>query len=159
MSGPDFKVKSLIIQLILSIPLVCLVGVSTPFAQGTKYADEDAVEAAVESLRLLMITPDKTKLEDLAAEELSYGHSSGTIRDKAGFVDEFVKGWSVFRSITFSDQTIRFAGDIALVRHRLTGDTFNKNVPGQVDIIILLVWQKQNGVWKLLARQAAKIPG
>lgn len=127
-------------------------------AQITKHTDEDAVEAAVEQLRLVMITPNKTILENLAADELSYGHSSGTIRDKQGFVHEFVKGWSVFRSISFSGQTVQLVGDVAIVRHRLTGETFNKNVPDKIDILILLVWQKQKDTWKLLARQAAKIP-
>lgn len=106
-----------------------------------------------------MITPDKTILESLASDDLSYGHSSGTIRDKTGFVDEFVKGWSVFRSVTFSDQTVQISGENAIVRHRLTGETFNKKVEGKIDIHILLVWQKQKGIWKLLARQAFKIPG
>ncbi|MDZ4709435.1 MAG: nuclear transport factor 2 family protein [Saprospiraceae bacterium] len=90
---------------------------------------------------------------------MSYGHSSGTLRDKVGFVDEVVKGWSVFRSITFSDQTVRIVGDNAIVRHRLTGETFNINAVGKIDIHILLVWQKQKGIWKLLTRQAFKIPG
>lgn len=125
------------------------------FAQST---DEKEVAAAVETLRNAMIAADKTTLEKLTAGELSYGHSNGLIEDKAAFVNQFVTGKSDFVNITLSDQTIRVAGDAAIVRHRLTGDTNNNKVPGKVDIIVLLVWQKQNGQWNLLARQAAKIP-
>lgn len=121
-------------------------------------SDEKEVAAQVEKLRQVMIKPDKNVLESLAADELSYGHSSGMIEDKTEFVNEFVLGRSIFTAITIQDQTISIAGNTAIVRHRLLGDSFNKNVAGKIDIIILLIWQKQNGIWKLLARQAAKIP-
>lgn len=129
---------------------------ATLFAQSS---DEKAVAAAVEKLRKAMIAADKATLESLSAEDLSYGHSSGLVENKAQFVDQFVTGKTVFLdNLTFSNQTIRIAGDAAIVRHRLTADTNNNKVPGKVDIIILMVWQKQNGEWKLLARQAAKLP-
>ena len=140
---------------IASLLLFCLLISAASFAQSS---DEKAVAARVEALRKAMIAADKIALEDLAAEELSYGHSSGLVENKAAFVDQFVTGKSVFKTITLSEQIIKMAGDVAIVRHHLTGDTNNNNVAGKADIIILLVWQKQKGQWKLLARQAAKIP-
>jgi ketosteroid isomerase-like protein len=143
-------------KLILSFIVCCLVSTTLLSAQS---ADEKAVAAAVEKFRKAMIAADKTTLESLVAEELSYGHSSGLVENKAEFVDQFVTGKTVFLdNLTFSDQTIKMAGDVAMVRHRLTGDTNNNNIPGKVDIIILMVWKKIKGEWKLLARQAAKIP-
>jgi ketosteroid isomerase-like protein len=120
--------------------------------------DEKQVADRVETLRKAMISADKAALGDLTAEELSYGHSSGKVEDKAAFIEELVKGRSVFTTITLSDQTIKVAGNTAIVRHHLVADTNNNNVPGKADIFILLVWQKQNGQWKLLARQAVKKP-
>lgn len=134
---------------------LCYLLSSTSFSQTR---DEKLIVDAVETLRKVMITPDKAILENLAANNLVYVHSSGTVRDKAGFVDEFMKGWSVFTSITLSDQHITIAGNNAIVRHRLMADTNKENMPPKIDIIILMVWQKHNGEWKLLARQAAKIP-
>ena len=121
-------------------------------------ADEKAVATAVEKLRKAMVDSDLAALKSVAAEELSYGHSSGLVENKSEFVDQFATGKSDFVTITLSDQTIKIVGDVAIVRHRLTGDTNNDKVPGKVDIQILLVWQKQKGEWKLLARQAARIP-
>ena len=143
-------------KLILSLLVCCLVSSTLLLAQS---ADEKAVAAAVEKLRKAMVAADKATLESLAAEELSYGHSSGLVENRAQFVDQFVTRKTVFLdNLQFSDQTIRMAGDAAIVRHRLTADTNNNNIPGKVDIIILMVWKKQEGEWKLLARQAAKIP-
>jgi ketosteroid isomerase-like protein len=142
-------------KIIACLLLCSLSGCSALLAQS---ADEKEIAGRVESLRKAMIAADKATLGELVAEDLSYGHSSGLIEDKAAFIDEFVKGTSVFTSISLTDQTIKIAGDVAIVRHHLIADTNNKNVPGKADILVLLIWQKQNGQWKLLARQAAKIP-
>ena len=140
----------------LFVFLSCFMLSATLFAQSS---DEKAVAAAVEKLRKAMIAADKVTLENLSADDLSYGHSSGLVENKAQFVDQFVTGATVFLdNLTFANQTIRIAGDAAIVRHRLTSDTNNNKVPGKVDILILMVWQKQKGEWKLLARQAAKLP-
>lgn len=121
-------------------------------------ADEKAVASAVEKLRKAMVAGDAAILKSMAAEDLSYGHSNALLENRDEFVDQFVTGKSVFKTINLTDQTIKIVGDAAIVRHRLTGDTNNSNVPGKVDLTILMVWKKQNGEWKLLARQAAKIP-
>lgn len=135
--------------------LGCLLGSASLFAQS---ADEKEIADRVETLRKTLITPDKTVLEELAADELSYGHSTGLIEDKAAFVDALIKGRVLLTSVTLSNQTIKIAGNVAIVRHRMMADLNNNNTPTKVDIIVLLIWQKQKGQWKLLARQAAKIP-
>lgn len=114
---------------------------------------EKEVAAAVETLRKAMVDADKKTLEAITAAELSYGHSSGTIEDKAAFVDALVTGKSDFLTMDLTKQTIQVVGNTALVRHELHGDVPN----GKVDLGILLVWQKQKGKWLLLARQAYKI--
>jgi len=143
------------IKTIVSLFVCFMLGSTFLFAQS---ANEKAVADAVENMRKVMLAPDKAALENLAADELSYGHSNGLIEDKAAFVENLASGNSVFKSITLQDQTIKIAGDVAIVRHHLTGDTFNKNVAGKVDLMVLLIWKKQKGQWKLLARQAARIP-
>ena len=121
-------------------------------------SDQAAVAQAVEALREAMVSADRAKLEAIAADALSYGHSSGRVEDKAQFVAAIVEGRSVFRSITLSEQTVALSGDVALVRHILTAETADGGRPGNVRIGVLLVWQKQGGAWKLLARQAVPRP-
>ncbi|MGK2864597.1 MAG: nuclear transport factor 2 family protein [Chitinophagaceae bacterium] len=121
-------------------------------------SDEKAVANAVENLRKAMLTPDKATLEGMVSSQLTYGHSSGLIEDKAAFVDALASGRSVFTSMNLFNQTISVSKNVALVRHRLTGETNNNNVAGKVDLLVLLVWQKIKGQWILLARQAVKTP-
>ncbi|WP_080055375.1 nuclear transport factor 2 family protein [Spirosoma aerolatum] len=138
----------------LALVTLCTILTLTSFSPAR---DQDAVSQAVEQLRVLMISPDKAKLEALAADQLSYGHSSGKIEDKAAFVEALVSGASDFVSIELTDQVITVVDNTALVRHKLTGETLDKGKPGQVKLSVLLVWVKQKGSWKLLARQAVKI--
>jgi ketosteroid isomerase-like protein len=119
--------------------------------------EEAAVTAAVENLRKAMIDGDKTGLQNITADQLSYGHSSGKIEDKATFVDNIVTGKSDFVTIDLTNQTIAISGDAAIVRHSLFATTNDNGKPGTVNLNILLIWQKQKGQWKLLARQAVKI--
>ena len=132
-----------------------MVSTTVVYAQTT---DEKEVAAQVEKLRLAMIKPDKDILNNLTSDDLSYGHSSGKIEDKGAFINSLVEKKSVFTSITLENQSIRVSDNTAIVRHKLVGDTFDNNTPGKVDLLIMMVWLKQEGRWKLLARQAARIP-
>lgn len=118
---------------------------------------ERKVAEAVESLRNAMINADKNLLESLVADKLSYGHSGGAVDDKKTFVEKIVSGQSDFVTIDLSEQTISVSGNTAIVRHILKAKTNDGSNPGEVNLRILLVWQKQNGGWRLLARQAVKI--
>lgn len=121
-------------------------------------SDEDQIAKAIERFRVVMVNPDSQVLADLASDDLEYVHSSGTVRDKQGFIDEFMKRWTNFTKVTILDQTIKITGINAIVRHRLLADANNPGYPAKVDIIILMVWTKEQGKWKMLARQAAKVP-
>lgn len=140
-----------ILALLLS---TCFLTLTTAFAQSK---DETAVASAVEALKKAMIDADKTALENIAADDLSYGHSAGKIEDKAEFVRAIVSNESDFVTINLTDQTIKIVGNVAIVRHKLAATTNNNGQPGTAKLSVLLVWQKQKGDWKLLARQAVKI--
>ncbi len=119
--------------------------------------DETAVASAVEALRKAMIDPDKATLDKLTADELSYGHSSGKVQDKAAFIEALTSGASDFVTIDLTEQTIKIVGNTAIVRHNLSASTNDGGKPGTVKLGILTIWQKQHSQWKLLARQAVKI--
>lgn len=139
----------------LLVPLfLVLTGMFTVSAQSKQ---EKAVADAVEQLRKAMVDADKAMLESLVSEKLSYGHSGGHIDDKKEFVEKIVSGKSDFVSIDLSGQTISINRKTAIVRHKLNAVTYDGGKPGEVHLLVMLVWQKQGGKWILLARQAVKM--
>jgi hypothetical protein len=118
---------------------------------------EKQVAVASEQLRKAMVDGDRVVLETLAAEKLSYGHSGGHIDDKKEFVEKIASGNSDFLSIDITEQSVSISGKTAIVRHILTAKTHDKGKDvADVHLRVILVWQKQAGKWKLLARQAVK---
>jgi hypothetical protein len=121
------------------------------------HAQDAAVAKAVETLRQALIDGKREALEKLAHDNLTYGHSSGLVEDKKTFVEALASGKSDFVSITLSDQVIKVTGNTATVRHKLSGETMNNGAQSPINLSVLLVWIKEKGEWKLLARQAVKI--
>ena len=120
--------------------------------------DAAAVAEAVSALTKAMLTPDKAKLEALTADQLSYGHSSGKVEDKATFVDVVASKKTVYKSIELSKQTVAVAGNDAIVRHAWESESGTGDGKWNVSKIgVLQVWQKQPSGWRLLARQAFKV--
>ena len=116
------------------------------------------VAAAAERLRIAMVDPTPAALGALVSDDLSYGHSGGKVDTKQSFIDDLISGASDFVNITITDQTVKVAGDAAIVRHTLAAATNDSGKPGNVNLKILQVWQRQGGQWKLLARQAVRVP-
>lgn len=120
---------------------------------------EKEVDQAVSKLLALMVTPDSTKLDQLLLNNLSYGHSSGKIQNKQEFMHSLLSGESDFLDdIIIADPKTIVQGNTALVRHKLMAQTNDKGIKGSVNLYILLIWSKEKAGWKLLGRQAVKVP-
>lgn len=129
-----------------------------PFLAFAQDKQERKLAEVVERLRTAMINGDRAALEDIASEKLSYGHSSGVIENKPEFVEKIASGKSDFVTIDLADQSITVSGKTAIVRHKLSAKTNDGGKPGEVNLLVLLVFQKENKTWKLLARQAVRPP-
>ena len=115
----------------ITLFLCCLLISSASFAQT---ADEKQITDRMETLRKTLITPDKAVLEDLVADELSYGHSTGVIEDKSAFVDALVNGKTVFTvkvsTPVFSTDEVNREAALGVLRGSLGSDfTVSKMQP------------------------------
>lgn len=119
--------------------------------------DEKEVAAAVANLRQGMIDGNKNLLDQVTSADLTYGHSNGKLEDKATFIQVLASGENDFVTMDVSDQTIKILGNTAIVRHNFFAETNNGGTPATTKLGVLLVWQKQQGKWKLIARQAFKL--
>jgi hypothetical protein len=119
--------------------------------------DEAALSQAVEALRKALLDADKVRLEQLGAAQLSYGHSDGRVQNKEEFIDGVMTRKATVKSLSFPELTIAVVGDAAIARHIYLSDSETDGKPATVRIGALQVWQKQDGRWKLLARQGFKL--
>jgi Domain of unknown function (DUF4440) len=115
------------------------------------------VANAVEHLRIAMVNADSVALNKLVSAKLSYGHSGGAIDDKKIFIEKLVTGKSDFVTMDLTEQVITITNKTAIVRHALNATTNDNGKPGTVSLKVMQVWQKQNGEWIIIARQAIKI--
>lgn len=137
---------------------VSVLAISSAAPAHAEGPDAAAVAEAVAALTKAMLTPDKAKLEALTADQLSYGHSSGKVEDKATFVGVVASKKTVYKSIELSKQTIVVAGNDAIVRHAWESESGPGDGKWNVSKIgVMQVWQKQASGWRLLARQAFKV--
>lgn len=120
---------------------------------------ESRVNTRVDTLIAALLKPDRNTLEKLTSPALSYGHSSGKLENRAEFIQSMLDGVSRFLSIELDNKTISISGDVAIARHVLFAHTHDKgNEPGTIRIGILLVWRYEQDEWRLLARQAYRLP-
>jgi ketosteroid isomerase-like protein len=115
-------------------------------------AEEAAVDQAIEAPRKELTEKDKTRLDPLAADQLSYGHSSGKVQTKTEFVDGVMTSKATVQSLTFPELSIAAAGNVAIARHLFEAEMETDGKIDNVRIGALQVWHKQDGNWKLLAR-------
>ncbi|MFZ4102881.1 MAG: nuclear transport factor 2 family protein, partial [Sphingobacterium thalpophilum] len=126
----------------------------TAFVANAQSKTEQAVATAIIALHSNVVNPDRKALEMLVSNDLSYGHSAGKVENKDQFIDFLFNGPFKFTAINTSDQTIRVSGKDAIVRHVFLGKATNAGVPTEIKVGNLMIWRKEGGSWRLLARQA-----
>lgn len=136
--------------------LVLLLGGLLATVANAQSKCEQKLLSAVTTLHKAMVDADSSTLSRITTTDLSYGHSSGHIESKTVFVSKIISGKSDFVNIEITGQTIAIYKKTALVRHLLTAVTNDSGKPGTVKLLVLLVWVKKGGDWKLMGRQAVK---
>jgi hypothetical protein len=79
------------------------------------------------------------------------------VENKTQFIDATTSGQSRWKFINLTDHTMQLVNTNAIVRHTLTSETELDGKTNPVKIGVLMVWRKQDGDWKLLARQAVRL--
>jgi ketosteroid isomerase-like protein len=120
--------------------------------------EEKEVAASIESLKKAILSVDAVALNQLTAEKLSYGHSSGLVEDKKEFIRKITSKENVYTNIIITNQGITISGDVAIVRNLQEIFTNDDGKPAELKLIVMMVWQKQDKQWKLLGRQSVRKP-
>jgi hypothetical protein len=125
---------------------------------GAQAGDEAAVAEGVETLRKGLLEADRAKLEQVAAPQISYGHSDGRVETKEQFIHAVMTRKQTVKSLAFPDLKVSVVGNNAIARHIYLSESELDGKVTNTRIGALQVWQKQDGGWKLLARQGFRLP-
>lgn len=118
--------------------------------------ETQAITSAVQQLHQAMMDADSAGLNNLTADELTYGHSTGAVEDRETFIKNLSSGKTRFKTIEFLEPDIRIKKNVAWVRGNLRAEILNNAGTDQIAFKILYVFVLENGTWKLLARQSVK---
>ena len=138
--------------------LLFLTAIAALSLLATETSDPAAVKevtSAMESLKQAMIRKDAAALDKLLSDDLMYTHSGGQFETKAEFVKSIVSGKSIVERLDYSGTVVRVYGNTALFKGGVDLYHSNTNI---VHMNILHVWVKGAGGWKMVARQATKLP-
>jgi len=125
---------------------------------GAQTADESAVSESVEILRKGILEADRAKLAQVASDQISYGHSDGRVETKEVFITGVLTRKQVVKSLAFPDLKVSVVGNAAIVRHIYLAESELDGKATTTRIGALQVWHKQDGGWRLLARQGFRLP-
>jgi hypothetical protein len=125
---------------------------------GAEAGDEESVAQSVETLRKALLEADKGKLEQVASAQISYGHSDGRVETKEQFINGVMTRKQVVKSLAFPELKVAVVGSAAIARHIYLSESERDGKATTTKIGALQVWQKQDGGWKLLARQGFRLP-
>ena len=121
--------------------------------------EEVKVWERVEALtKAVFETKDSAALLDLVNNKVTYGHSSGNLEDKTTMVQKAVASKTEYKNRNFERVSIDVNDKTAIVRHNFRAISMENGKESPLDLGILQVWKKENGKWRLWARQAVRIP-
>ncbi|MBV8709306.1 MAG: nuclear transport factor 2 family protein [Acidobacteriaceae bacterium] len=116
---------------------------------------EKAVSAAETQWRQAVLKGNRSVLANLMADDITYTHSSSLTQTKDQFIESVVSGSTKYQGIDFKTTQMRQYGDTVIVIHDAMITTVQTGV---AHLYLTHVWSRQNGSWKMVSRQATKIP-
>lgn len=125
-------------------------------AASAAFAD---LRAADDERTAAIITADPARLDAILSDDLHYGHSNGTVDDKAAFIDSLVSRRVAYKSFEYtSHRFIPAAPGITLMTGRVLVRLVNAGGERLLDLDFLAVWRLEGGQWRFLAWQSSRRP-
>lgn len=115
---------------------------------------------ALEEKRLsLMIDANIDGFEQLLSGDVVYVHSSGYADDKASYLKKFRDGVFVYHGAEQHLEKVSALGDDAfMATGSISIDATIGGVLRHLQALLLVVWRKESGTWRLLGHQTTSLP-
>ncbi len=121
-------------------------------------AVQDEVAQAEKAWASAVTKGDFASLDKLLASDLIYTHSSGLVEDRATYFGNLKSGALKYEGLNEEGVTVKAYGNAAIVHAKAKMNGINAGQPFNVSAVLIHVWVKQGGSWKLAAHQATRLP-
>jgi hypothetical protein len=119
----------------------------------------DALKAAEAARFKANVDADAMVLGQVLADDLEYVHSNGELDSKREFIMSLVSGRRDYVSTTFEIQSVRFFGDVGVIRGTARVTVGGKDRPSQdLSIGYTDIWLWKDGRWQMTAWRSARLP-
>jgi ketosteroid isomerase-like protein len=119
----------------------------------------ETIDGAMADLYRAMLADDAEGLDRLLAGEVVYVHSAGAIENKQEFLDAVRNRFWEYKQMIPESQRVITLGDMAMVHAVLDFEGGKRGEAHKpIRMFTTLVWMRQRGAWRLISRQATKLP-
>jgi len=136
-------------RLLFCVPLMMAALAASP---------DDDIRAAEKAWASAVVQRDFAALDQVFTPDLIYAHSTGNIETKAKYLDRLRSGKQRYDTLVHENLRVVVYGDAAVAHSiaRVTGT--NDNGPFNDHLMMIHLWVRQAGQWRLAAHQTTKIP-
>jgi len=122
-------------------------------------SDTQVIAGRESELYRAMLAFDYPALDGLLSDEVSYIHSTAVVETKAEYFAGMRRGLYEYGAIEILSAQTRMFDGVAMttgVMDMLVGA--NGSAKGTIRLQHVLIWRQEAGIWRLLLRQATRIP-
>ena len=149
----------LVLPLAASAPLTAQVSAQEPAPAPAAADREGALNAAADARVAALVAGDVAALGAILSDDLHYVHSNGVADTKEAFLANLVSGKTKYVEYAPGDRSWLFpAPGMALESGRARVKVVNATGPMTADLSYLATWREENGQWRFLAWQSARLP-
>jgi hypothetical protein len=142
-------------------PLLVLISIAT-MTSAPLFAKDDAREPllrASESTRFqAQVDANAKVLAPLLDDKLEYVHSNGELDSKTSFIESLTTGRRDYVSTTFTIESLRIFGDVALIRGKAKVTVADNGQSKDLSLGYTDVWVWKDKRWQMTAWRSMRMP-
>ena len=141
---------------LLIILLVCFSGVVATAQKCKDTKIEDKVQALNKAI---FVNKDSLALENLLGKEIIYCHSGGKVESRQEMIKNALANASNYSDVKTEITNVVSEKKITVVRHIITAtENLKDGKASPLKLGVVQTWIKEGKDWKLIGRQAVKLP-
>lgn len=119
---------------------------------------EQEIREAEKAWASAVMGGDWDALEKILDEQLIYAHSTGSIESKAEYLGRLRRGAQRYDLIEHQKIAVKVHGDAAVAHCHVRMQGLSDRRPFDDRLMMLHLWVKRSGQWRLAAHQTTKLP-